>query len=163
MKTEYSKDFSNNFKYAFSVVFLFFGFAMQAQVTEEEEESRDTIKGYNTGKIEVPNPTSIVEAYTYDPVTNKYIFTKKFEGFNITYPIILTPEQYQELVLRESMREYFQEKSNAIDGKGTEEQQRNLLPRYYVNSSFFETIFGGNTIDIKPQGSVELDLGVRYT
>ncbi|MHA3789061.1 T9SS outer membrane translocon Sov/SprA [Flavobacterium hauense] len=163
MKTEYSKDFCNNLKYALSLVFLFFGVALQAQVTEEEEETRDTIKGYNTGKVEIPNPTSIVEAYTYDPVTNKYIFTKKFDGFNITYPIILTPEQYQELVLRESMREYFQEKSNAMDGKGTEEQQKNLLPRYYVNSSFFETIFGGNTIDIKPQGSVELDLGVRYT
>lgn len=163
MKTEYSKDFCSNLKYAFSVVFLFFGFAMQAQVTEEEEESRDTIKGYNTGKVEIPNPTSIVEAYSYDPLTNRYIYTKKFEGFNITHPIILTPEQYQELVLRESMRDYFQEKSNAIEGKGTEEQQKNLLPRYYVNSNFFETIFGGNTIDIKPQGSVELDLGVRYT
>lgn len=163
MKTEYSKDFCNNLKYALSIVFLFFGVAIQAQVTEEDEESRDTVKGYNTGKVEIPNPKSIVEAYSYDPVTDRYIYTNKFEGFNITYPIILTPEQYHELVLRESMRSYFQEKSNAIDGKGTEEQQRNLLPRYYVNSSFFETIFGGNTIDIKPQGSVELDLGVRYT
>lgn len=163
MKTEYSKDFCSNIKYALSVVFLFFGVAMQAQVPEEDEESRDTVKGYNTGKVEMPNPKSIVEAYSYDPVTNRYIYTNKFDGFNITYPIILTPDQYQELVLRESMREYFQEKSNAIDGKGTEEQQKNLLPRYYVNSSFFETLFGGNTIDIKPQGSVELDLGIRYT
>lgn len=164
MKTEYSKDFYNHLKYSFSVVFLFFGLIAQAQVDEEEnEQAQDTIKGYNAGKIEVPNPKSIVEAYTYDPVTNRYIYTNKFEGFNINYPIILTPEQYQELVMRESMREYFQEKSNAIDGKGTEEQQKNLLPRYYVNSSFFETIFGGNTIDVKPQGSVELDLGVRFT
>ena len=163
MKTEYSKDFCTNFKYALSLVFLFFGVALQAQVTEEEEEGRDTIKGYNTGKVEIANPKSIVEAYTYDPVTNRYIYTNKFEGFNITYPIILTPEQYQELVLRDSMRSYFQEKSNAMDGKGTEEQKKNLLPRYYVNSSFFETIFGSNTIDIKPTGSVELDLGMRYT
>ena len=143
---------------------MFFGMALQAQITEEEEEAaRDTIKGYNAGKIEIDNPRSIVDAYTYDPVTNRYIYTSKFEGFNITYPIILTPEQYDELVLRESMREYYQEKSKAIDGKGTEEEQKNLLPRYYVNSSFFETIFGGNTIDIKPQGSVEMDLGVRFT
>jgi cell surface protein SprA len=28
---------------------------------------------------------------------------------------------------------------------------------------FFETIFGSNTIDVKPTGSVEMDLGVRYT
>lgn len=165
MRTEYAKDFCTKLKYTLSAVFLLLGVVAQAQVDEEEENeaARDTIKGYNTGKVEIDNPKSIVEAYTYDPVTNRYIYTNKFDGFNISYPIILTPEQYQELVLRESMRQYFQEKSNAIDGKGTEEQQKDLLPRYYVNSSFFETIFGGNTIDIKPQGSVELDLGARFT
>jgi cell surface protein SprA len=165
LKTEYSKDFFTQVKYTLSILFFLFGIAAQAQIDEEEENeaARDTIKGYNTGKIEVDNPKSIVEAYTYDPATDRYIYTNKFDGFNINYPIILTPAQYQELVLRESMREYYQQKSKAIDGKGTEEENKNLLPRYYVNSSFFETIFGGNTIDIKPQGSVELDLGIRYT
>ena len=37
-----------------------------------------------------------------------------------------------------------------------------LLPDFYVNSDFFETIFGGNTIEVIPQGSVECDLGVFF-
>lgn len=166
MKTKSSKESYSNLKYALSVVFLFFSIALQAQIDEDEEAeeaARDTIKGYNTGKVEIGNPRSIVDAYTYNPVTNRYVYTEKFEGFNVTYPLILTPEQYEELVLRESMREYYQEKSRAVDGKGSEEENRNLLPRYYVNSKFFETIFGGNTIDVKPTGSVEMDLGVRFT
>ena len=63
------------------------------------------------------------------------------------------------------MRKYYQEKSAAIDGKksGSEAAKKDLLPRYYVNSKFFESIFGSNTIDVKPTGSVELDLGVRFT
>ncbi|MCE2771802.1 MAG: cell surface protein SprA, partial [Saprospiraceae bacterium] len=32
-----------------------------------------------------------------------------------------------------------------------------------MNSSFFEAIFGSNTIDVKPTGSVEVDLGFRHT
>ncbi|QYJ69384.1 T9SS outer membrane translocon Sov/SprA [Flavobacterium litorale] len=164
MKTAYSKNFYNSLQYTLTTLLILFSLVAQAQITDEEEEAaRDTIKGYDKGKVELANPRSIVDAYTYDPVTNRYIYTSSFDGFNITYPIILTPEQYDELVLRESMREYYQEKSKAIDGKGTEEEQKNLLPRYYVNSSFFETIFGGNTIDVKPQGSVEMDLGIRYT
>ncbi|WP_407649229.1 T9SS outer membrane translocon Sov/SprA [Flavobacterium sedimenticola] len=121
--------------------------------------------GYATGRVEINNPNSIVNAYTYDPATNRYIYTSTFEGFNINYPIILTPKEYEELVLRESMRDYFKTKSDAIDGKkdGSEANKKDLLPRYYVNSGFFETIFGGNTIDVKPTGSVEMDLGVRYT
>jgi cell surface protein SprA len=168
LRTEYPKNFTIKLKYIFSALFLFLGMAMQAQVDEEEEaaqKAQDTVKGYTNGQVNIGNPRSIVEAYTYDPNTNRYIYTETFDGFNITYPIILTPEQYEELVLRESMRDYFQEKSSAMDGQkaGSEAAQKNLLPRYYVNSGFFETIFGGNTIDVKPTGSVELDLGIRYT
>jgi cell surface protein SprA len=63
------------------------------------------------------------------------------------------------------MRNYFRKKLDAIDGKklGAEEAKKDLLPRYYVKSGLFETIFGGNTIDVKPTGSVEMDLGLRYT
>jgi len=129
----------------------------------QDDEVNDSIKGYNTGAIVLANPKSVVEAYTYDPITNMYVLTKTFEGFNINYPIILTPKEYEKLVLKESMHEYFKNKSKAVDGKGTEEDKKNLLPRYYVNSSFFETIFGSNTIDIKPTGSVEVDLGFRHT
>ena len=131
----------------------------------QEIEIDSTKTGYSQGTLEIPNPTSILEAYTYDPISDRYIYTNTFDGFNINYPIILTPNQYEELVLRESMRDYYQEKLGALDGKkeGSEEAKRDLLPRYYVNSKLFETIFGSNSIDIKPTGSVEMDLGIRFT
>lgn len=149
------------FRVSILLLLLFSSWNSFSQVDEN-----DTIpKGSDLGKIKLGNPPSIVDAYKYDPVTDKYIFSSTFDGFNINYPIILTPKEYEQLVLRESIKKYFKEKSDAIEGKkeGTEEAKRNLLPRYYVNSSFFETVFGGNTIDVKPTGSVEMDLGVRYT
>jgi len=163
LKTNYTKEIANNFKIGFSLVLLFFSVTLQAQ---EDEEVQDSIpKGYSVGKVEMNNPPSILEAYTYDPITDRYIYTNTVGGFNINYPIILTREEYDELILRESMRDYFKKKSDAIEGKktGSEADKKDLLPRYYVNSSFFETIFGGNTIDVKPTGSVEMDLGVRHT
>lgn len=129
-------------------------------------KAQDSIKtGYSLGQISLPNPKSIIDGYTYDPVTNKYIYTASIDGFNINYPLILTPEEYEKLVLKETMRKYFQDKQNAVDGKraGSEEARKNLLPRFYVNNKFFEAIFGGNTIDVKPSGSVEVDLGIRFT
>ena len=36
------------------------------------------------------------------------------------------------------------------------------MPDYYVNSKLFVSIFGSNEIDIRPQGSASIDLGVRY-
>lgn len=138
-----------------------FTFAQETPV-----QVQDTTKtGYSVGQINMPNPKSIIDGYTYDPITNRYIYTASVDGFNINYPLILTPEEYEKLVRRETMRKYFQEKLNAVDGKreGSEEARKNLLPRFYVNNKFFEAIFGGNTIDVKPSGSVEIDLGVRFT
>jgi hypothetical protein len=39
--------------------------------------------------------------------------------------------------------------------RGSEAAKKDLLPKYYVNS----TDFCSNTIDVKPTGSVEMDLG----
>jgi len=156
----------NTFYKLIQVIRLLIFIAPFLVFSQVDEEENDTIKtGVDLGIIEVPNPKSIVEAYTYDSGTDRYIYTSSFDGFNINYPLVLTPEQYQELVLREEMRKYYREKSAATDAalKGDTEAGKDLLPRYYVNSKFFEAIFGSNTIDIKPTGSVELDLGVRFT
>lgn len=163
MKTNYTKGIASSLKIGFWLISLFFSVSLQAQEDDEVQDS--TATGYSSGKIELKNPISILEAYTYDPILDRYVYTNTVNGFNINYPVILTPTEYEELVLRESMRAYFKQKSDAIDGKkeGSDANKKDLLPRYYVNSSFFETIFGGNTIDVKPTGSVEMDLGVRYT
>jgi len=148
------------------ILVLFSAYIGQAQVEEKpiDEKPKDSI-GYSKGKIKLKKPATIVEAYTYDPATDHYVFNSAVADYNINYPVILTPQEYQDLVTKDAMRKYFKEKSDAIDGKkkGTEATKKNLLPRYYVNSSFFETIFGSNTIDVKPTGSVELDLGFRHT
>lgn len=142
---------------------LFCGLVSQAQV---EQAAQDTVKtGFSIGKLQLKNPQSILSAYTYDPVTDRYVYTNSVDGFSINYPIILTPKEYESLVLKESMRDYFKKKVDAIDGKkeGSELAKRDLLPRYYIKSGLFESIFGSNTIDVKPTGSVEMDLGMRYT
>nr|WP_246296715.1 cell surface protein SprA [Winogradskyella vidalii] len=134
-----------------------------AQETETEQDSTST--SFAMGKLNMPNPTSIVSKYTYDPILDRYIYTEKIGNFNINYPLILTPEEFQELVLQEKLKEYYKKMADAAAGQkeGSEEDQKNLLPEFYVNSGLFETIFGGNTINVVPQGSVEVDLGVLFS
>ena len=150
-------------------VIILFGlmfFSLDTFSQEIEPVAQDSTKtGYSLGNIEMPNPNSIVSKYTYDPLTDRYIYTETVGEFNINYPIILTPKEFEELVTRENLQAYYKDKIDAFDGKkeGSEDGQKNLLPEFYVNSNFFETIFGGNTIEVIPQGSVEMDLGVIFT
>ncbi|QQX77904.1 MULTISPECIES: cell surface protein SprA [Aequorivita] len=145
------------FKLLAIISFIFIGNAALAQDS--------TAVGNEMGRMDLPTPISIQDLYTYDPITDRYIYTQTLGSFNITYPIILTPQEYQRLIQEEQMKAYFKEKIDAADGRkeGSEEQQKNLLPTFYVNSNFFESIFGGNTIEVIPQGSVEMDLGLLYT
>lgn len=163
MKKNNSNTFQSQVKLGFYLFLFFAGCSLYAQVVTQVQDT--TKPGYTVGSLQLNNPPSIIEAYSYDPVTDRYVYTTTFDGFNINYPIILTPREYEQLVQRESMRSYFKKKADAIDGKkaGSEEAKKDLLPRYYINSSFFESIFGSNTIDVKPTGSVEVDLGIRHT
>jgi len=131
--------------------------------TINAQDSTNT--GFTLGRMDLPDPSSIQNLYTYDPILDRYLFVRTLGDFNISYPLILTPEEYRELVLKEQMKAYFKDKIDAADGRkeGAEELQKNLLPTFYVNSNFFESVFGGNTIEIIPQGSVEIDLGILYT
>nr|WP_198513417.1 cell surface protein SprA [Confluentibacter lentus] len=136
-----------------------------ARAQEPEQDSDSIISGFNLGNIKIPNPNSIESKYTYDPITDRYIFTEKIGNYNINYPIILTPKEYQDLVARENLKAYYKEKIDAFDGKkdGSKDGQKNLLPEFYVKSDFFKSIFGSDTIQVVPQGSVEMDLGVLFS
>jgi cell surface protein SprA len=72
-------------------------------------------------------------------------------------------KQYESLVLKESMRDYFKKKTDTIDGKkGVVRPLRKICYQILRKFKPFESIFGSNTIDVKPTGSVEMDLGARY-
>jgi len=152
-------DFKNSFFKLLIILSFIFGSTSIVQAQDS------TATGYTVGRMDLPTPPSIKDFYSYDPITDSYFYTKQLGDFNITYPLILTPEEYRDLILKEQMKSYFKEKIDAADGRkeGSEEGQKNLLPTFYVNSSFFESIFGGDSIEVIPQGSVEMDLGLLYT
>jgi len=161
-RTNYNQHF-NSFRFLYLFVFILLGGLVNAQETEQQQDSTKTTFAF--GKLNMPNPNSIVAKYTYDPILDRYIYTEKIGNFNTNYPLILTPEEFQKLVLQEKLKEYYKQMADAAAGQkdGTEEDQKNLLPEFYVNSGLFETIFGGNTINVVPQGSVEVDLGVLFS
>ena len=169
MKTGADLFLKSTFK--LTLLFLFFvissgiSYAQETEDENGEEQQVDSVKtGFSLGKLRMENPESIVSKYIYDPKLKMYIYSEKVGNFDIGYPIILTPVQYYELARQEGIKNYFKEKSDAYSGKkeGSEEARKNLLPNFYVNNNFFQSVFGGNTIEVIPQGSVAMDLGVIW-
>ena len=165
MKTTNHKFSKSVIKYVLSSLMMFLCILTFAQQTPSTTPHDSTSTTFSFQNLKIPNPDSIVSKYTYDSKTDRYIYTESIGNFNINYPLILSPTEYFKLLGQESLRDYYKQKIDAFDGKkdGSEELQKNLIPEFYVNSGFFESVFGGNTIEVIPQGSVEMDLGVLFT
>ncbi|AEH01225.1 cell surface protein SprA [Lacinutrix sp. 5H-3-7-4] len=158
----FHKSIKHNIVLILAMLISVFAFAQDPDPTVASDSTKT---GFSMGNIVMPNPSSVESKYTYDPITDRYVYTEKVGSFDIKYPLILTPKEYQDLVFAENLKSYYKDKIDALDPnkETSEDQKKNLLPEFYVNSGFFESIFGGNTIEVVPQGSLEMDLGVLYT
>lgn len=100
----------------------------------------------------------------FDKALNKYVIIEKIGDYYTKTPIFLTQKEYAQYRLKRDMLQYFKDKVSATNSKkkGAAEAQKDLLPTYYVNNKFFESIFGGNTVQVTPTGNLNLKLGVIY-
>lgn len=147
---------------------LFFLLLSNPLISNAQEKAKDSVGVSNSlQKILLKDSEKISRKYQYNSSLKQYVYTEKLGNYDISIPMFLTPAQYEDLVMRERSGQYFREKTKALSSQPTDAKtqaiRRDLLPEFYVKSEFFETIFGGNNIDIIPQGNVGFDLGFRYT
>lgn len=108
------------------------------------------------------DPTTY-EAY-YDVKVNRYWLYPKIGGVVVGNPISMTIQEYKKYMLNNQMRAYYVERSkenNAVYKKELE-GKRTFSASIAVKNKVFETIFGGNKIELIPQGSASFDLAGLY-
>ena len=103
------------------------------------------------------NPSNQSNTIVYDPVTGTYVFKNQIGGINISEPYEMDLDEYMKYDLQNSVDDYWRSRAKQ-DGKGS---SNSLIPKLHIGSKAFSTIFGSNTIDIRPQGSAELIFGVN--
>ncbi|MHB1146850.1 MAG: T9SS outer membrane translocon Sov/SprA [Lutibacter sp.] len=119
-------------------------------------------KRFQEGSLFLTDPKQ--SEIIYDTQLGKYMVVEKIGDYYVQYPIFMTQEEYKQYQLKKDMLAYYKGKISATNPKkaGSVDAQKNLLPTYYVKSDFFQSVFGGNTIEVNPQGSVLVKLGMLY-
>ncbi|MEP6613185.1 MAG: cell surface protein SprA, partial [Mucilaginibacter sp.] len=95
---------------------------------------------------------TLVRTIEYDPITNRYIMYERVGNLLYRPPVYLTFDEYLRIKQKEGIRTNFKQ---ASDSYAYQSQQPGFIPQIKVRSQTFDQIFGGSTIDIKPQGSAE--------
>ncbi len=144
-------------------------FSQNTQTNSVNTVKNDTVvplkynfKYNQNGSLFLQNPTE--QIVTYDKALNKFVLVEKIGDYYVGTPIFMTPEEYDKYRLKNDLKGYFKEKVDASNPKkkGNSKAKKNLLPKYYVNSKFFESVFGGNTVEVIPSGQVNIKLGGIY-
>ena len=94
-------------KTRFSGLLLFFTLCSSLLFSQEEpsvvQDSIESQEGVSFGKINLPTPSSYIENYEYDPISDMYYYNLSVGDYNINYPIILSPDEYKKLILVEDL------------------------------------------------------------
>src|SRR5574344_2311 len=102
-------------------------------------------------------PDNLKQDVTYNDSLNVYVIGSKIGNSYLNAPIMMTPEEYQQWSLTNSLHKYFRDKND-------EEKKNDGKEKFSFTDMKFdlgpaEKIFGPGGVQIKTQGTAELKLG----
>ncbi|HNX87338.1 MAG TPA: hypothetical protein PKN12_10455, partial [Bacteroidales bacterium] len=106
--------------------------------------------------IYLKNPSNLKTIIEYDPATRQYYYIYKIGETRYRIPTTLTFEEFQQMDMQTMITKYWQERSEAA----SIDNAKGIIPKIIIPGKVFETIFGNNTVDIRPQGSAEINFGI---
>lgn len=143
-------------------IFLFLSFLCMSVSAFAQQGKNDTL--IIRKQYEVADPTRY-DAY-YDIKTGMYYVYPKIGNTITGPPTAMSPEEYKEYMLATQTKAYYKEKSdkyNLLFRKDrSDARKKGLIPSLMINNKLFETIFGGNKIEIIPSGYASLDFAGLY-
>ncbi|MDR3268196.1 MAG: cell surface protein SprA [Tannerella sp.] len=119
-------------------------------------EYQDLVK---PAPADLRDPENLHTVIEYDLHTGMYVVRTKIGDMEIETPLTLTPEEYQDYSMQESMRAYYRQKNEENFRKETggkfnlSDMQFNLGPA--------DKLFGPGGVRMKTQGSGEIILGLK--
>lgn len=119
----------------------------------EDESTGDPLNYPNGGGLGLGNPSNINTNVEYDPTTGNYIITQTMGGLNYRPPTYMDSEEYQKYMFNKQVRNYWDQRVHA---DAAANQNNTVIPKLRVGGEIFDRIFGGNSVDIRPNGSAEL-------
>lgn len=109
--------------------------------------------------INLNDPSNLNTEIVYNPTTGQYEIYQKIGGIYYRYPSSMTFEEYMEYQRQSAL----QREWSAQVEKDNEQQRGSLIPPIKMKGEAFDIVFGGDEINIRPQGSAELSFGVNVS
>ncbi|MDD2380079.1 MAG: cell surface protein SprA [Mariniphaga sp.] len=115
------------------------------------------IPSQDSARIFLSKPSNINFEIEYDHQTGQYIFYEKIGNLNYRLPQAMSLKDYMNYDFDKSIRDYWRQRSRLHE----QDQRGSLIPQLTIGGEAFNRVFGGNVVDIQPQGYVEVSFGYQ--
>ncbi len=108
---------------------------------------------------DLKTPENIKTIAEYDPETGCYVIRTRVGDNEISTPFMLSEAQYNNWQFRRSMQEYYRERNMSLI-TDKEKEPFNILDMNFALGPL-EKIFGPGGVQLKTQGSIQVQMGVK--
>ena len=146
----------------FTLSFFIFHFGAFAQKdslrVRPQHTTPETYEDLDTVAVSLRQPDNLKRVAELDSLTGNYrVGMKLGTGGYLNTPILMTPEEYQQWTLKQSMGAYYRQKNReAFESSG---KSKFDFTDMHFNLGPAEKIFGPGGVSIKTQGSAEIKVG----
>ena len=123
-----------------------------------QDQQQDFITDPNTNPATLGQPANITDSVIYDPTTNQYEIVQKYGDQFFRNPTYMSFDEFLQYEYGQQESEYFQEKRDA----SAVLDKNSVVPQINVDNKILDRLFGSSTINIKPQGSIDLTFGDNF-
>lgn len=107
--------------------------------------------------MDLDDPKNVNKSFVYDPDSNRYYYNSRVGNDYLRSPTYLTLDEYMQYRAKEDENAYF---ARRFDGMMLFNKTPEL-PQMY-KEGLFDRIFGSSTIQVKPQGNVDVTFGGNW-
>lgn len=118
----------------------------------------DNVLKSNLGGMAIKDPPTVERKVSYDPDTRMYTITETIGGRFFKSPQYLSFEEFQKYEMNRLKDDYWRQRN----GSNSVVPATNIIPKIYVENQAFDRVFGGGSVDIRPQGSFDLTFQGRF-
>ncbi|MDR1203382.1 MAG: cell surface protein SprA [Tannerellaceae bacterium] len=120
------------------------------------EEYTDLLKD---SPADLRDPENLKTEVEYDLKSATYIIRTKVGDMELGTPLTLTPEEYQNYSLQQSIRSYFRKKNEEEFQKEADKKFNIMDMQFDIGPA--EKVFGPGGVRVRTQGSAEITMGLK--
>jgi len=116
-----------------------------------------------TNPFDLNDPAAVEKEIEYDPITGNYIITERIGNEYYRYPTEMTFQEFLEFQSQKQDQAYFNSLAGVSSpGNRNDEGILDPVAQIDISENLIDRLFGGNDVQIEPQGNVDLTFGWDY-